>query len=181
VRRMVVDACVLINLLATNRIAEIAASNDAAIVIVREVADETFFLRPDNPADERSPVDLGSLCSTGTIEVLDLDEDELALFVAYAAAVDDGEAASIAVSVRRGLPLATDDRGALRLIAREGLQLELHCTTAIMHRWAATITEAEVAAALAAIEDRASFIPGAADQHHLWWRSIRDRGTSPAS
>lgn len=178
---MVVDACVLINLLATNRIAEIAACNDAAIVIVREVADETFFLRPDNPAAERTPVDLNAMSTAGIIEVIDLDDDELALFVAYAAVVDDGEAATIAASLHRRLPLATDDRGALRLIARESLNLELHHTTEIMRRWAETgVPVAEVATALAAIELRASFIPGASDPNYTWWRSTCDEDVSPA-
>lgn len=87
-----------------------AARNDAAIVIVREVADEAFFLRPENPAAARRPVDLDALCTAGIIEVIDLDDDELDLFVAYAAVVDDGEAATISAGVRRALPVATDDR-----------------------------------------------------------------------
>jgi hypothetical protein len=169
---MLVDACVLINLLATDRIADIAARNDAAIVIVREVADEAFFLRPDNAGAARTPVDLNALCTAGIIEVIDLDDDELELFVAYAAVVDDGEAATISVGVRHALPVATDDRGARRLIARECLELELHNTTAMMRRWAETgVAAADVASALAAIEHRASFTPASGDPNYPWWRS----------
>lgn len=180
-RRMLVDACVLINLLATDRIADIAARNDAAIVIVREVADEAFFLRPDNPAAARTPVDLIALCTAGVIEVIDLDDDELELFVAYAAVVDDGEAATISVGVLRALPVATNDRGARRLIARENLDLELHDTAAMMRRWADTgVAVADVAAALAAIERRANFIPRVGDSSSTWWRATCDEDESQA-
>lgn len=170
-RRLLVDACVLINLLATDRLAEIAAANGFAVAIVRQVAEETFFLRQDDPGVGRTPVDLGAHCAAGTIEVIDLNDDELALFVAFAARVDDGEAATLAAAVNRGLPLATDDRGALNLMAREHPEVEPHRTTVLLRRWAATgASPTVIVSALGAVERRARFIPGVSDPDEAWWR-----------
>lgn len=170
-RRLALDACVLINLLATERMQHIAAACDARFVIVDEVASEAFFLRDEDVPEGRRAVDLAALVTAGELEVIAPNDTELDAYVAYAMRVDAGEAASIAVAAARGWPLATDDRAALRLLGELGLVDERHTTPSLMRMWAANETAATVAAALRAIEHLARFVPGDHDPDAAWWRA----------
>ena len=157
--RLALDACVLINLCATERTAEIAATLNVRFVVPRQVSDETFFLRPPNGIGEpRIAIELDALVDEGALEIVDLSSDELIIFVAAAARLDDGEAAVLSVAVHRGLALATDDRAALRLIAVRHPTLKTVSTSQLMRRYCeqAPLAADEAAACVVAIEARAS-------------------------
>jgi len=175
------DACVLINLCATDRVAEIATTLDVRFVIARQVSDEAMYLRPP-PACEQppTPIDVAGLAADGTVEIVDLRREELVTFVAAAGTLDDGEAATLAISIHRGLKLATDDRAALRLIASEHPELNVVRTSQLMRGYSerAGLSAAQVAAYLAAIEHRASFVPSPSDPTAEWWSLKRRHGTS---
>ena len=76
-RRLPTDACVLINLCATDRLGEIAASLSVRFVVVEQVADETFYLRSELGAQEpRTLVDLETFIAQGVIEIVSLEDHE---------------------------------------------------------------------------------------------------------
>ena len=137
-RRLILDACVLINLLATAQLRQVAAACQARFVLVQEVATETFFLRDDAAPEGRTKVDLDLLIAAGDLEVVALDPNEFDAYVGYAARVDDGEAASIAVADARNWPLATDDRAALRLLDDIHVVQQRYTTPSLLRIWAAT-------------------------------------------
>lgn len=172
------DACVLINLCATDHVEAIARTLDIQFVVAREVSGEALYLRPaDLTTQELVPIRLEPLIADRVLEVTDLRSDELATFVAAAALLDDGEAATLALAVHRHPNLATDDRAALRLIAAEYRELQVHSTSQLLRRYceAASVSPEHAAACLTAIEQRASFIPGAADPELTWWQATTKR------
>ncbi|MGH8984312.1 MAG: hypothetical protein ACRDY6_10625 [Acidimicrobiia bacterium] len=108
-RSVPLDACVLINLYATARFAEIAQANGVQFAAVREVASETFFVGGAAERD-RTSADLSGSIESGDLTVLDMTEEEQSTFIELVVELDDGEAATLAVAVHRQLPVATDDR-----------------------------------------------------------------------
>jgi predicted nucleic acid-binding protein len=176
-RRLSIDACVLINLCATGRLHDIASNLDACFIVVQEVASESFYLSSTGKRDDRlTPIDLDGLLANGLIELTSLDGDEFTTFVRVAERLDDGEAATLALALHRGLPLATDDRAALRLIDADYPRMEVLSTSQIIRRYCerARLSSVDVAGCLNAIEQRASFVPPDRDPEVEWWRSARE-------
>jgi predicted nucleic acid-binding protein len=172
------DACVLINLCATDRFAEITATLDVRFVIARQASDEVIYLRPPAGCEQSpTPIDVAGLAEAGIVEIADLRSDELATFVAAAAHVDDGEATTLALAIHRGLCIATDDRAALRVIGAEHPHLGVVSTSQLLRRYCdrAGLSAAQAAACLAAIEGRACFVPPASDPEILWWQQTYGR------
>ena len=119
---LLLDACVTINLVAAGPIHQIARSVGRSCLITRQAANEVGHLRETTDGETRvTPVNLTDHVQTGAFEIIDLAPDEIPLFVELASLVDDGEASTIAVAIKRGIPLATDDRKARRLCAERGL------------------------------------------------------------
>jgi predicted nucleic acid-binding protein len=89
--------------------------------------------------------------------------------------VDDGEAATIALAVHRGLQLATDDRKARKLCT--GLDIpEPRRTLALLRAYADALTlrPDQLRDLLINIRDRASFQPPRSDPDHKWWQDSID-------
>ena len=104
------------------------------------------------------------------VQILELESAETALFVALAAEIDDGEAATLAIARERGLDVATDDRKARRVAQRLNLPEPVR-TSRLLHDYcsAANLPESEVAEVLRATEQRARFRPPVSDPLHPWW------------
>lgn len=172
-RAQILDACVLINLLASGEVEGIlrAAARDS--FICSAVEGESIYLRTEDPAAPLEAVDLGSLVASGLLTVCRLEgASEAELYVDYAGALDDGEAMSLAVALSRGFILATDERKARRLFLEAAADpLRLVSTSDLLRSWA----EAEAARggrlkeALLRIEKRARYQPPVTDANHQWW------------
>ncbi len=176
-RRETLDACVLINLYATGRLGEIAVALNVRWVIAREVSEESFYLREDTEqGGGRTAVDLEHLVAEGVLEVVELEEAELTTFVEIAAEVDEGEAATIAIASQRGLPIATDDRAALRLLAAGYPDVEVLRTSELLRAFVtrAELSPLETAECIRRIESLASFFPGRHDPEYEWWHEARE-------
>lgn len=173
--RLVLDACVLINLCATRRLASIATELNVSLVITREVAAETLYVLEGGDGEAlRSRIHIEELVEHETIEVVDLDDASLPTFVSLAARLDDGEASTVALAVRHGLPLATDDRAALRLIDAEYPTLEVLSSAQVMRQYCerAGLSRHESRSLLNAIANHASYVPSLRDPEGSWWRSV---------
>ncbi len=172
---LLLDACVAINLAATERLQHIAQTMGVTFTFARQAAAEVGHLRDATDKSVRLiPIDLGQY-DTQTVEIIDLTPAEYGTYVNLARKVDDGEAATITLAIERGLQLATDDRKARRLCAE--LQIpEPQRTLGILHTYAdaARLQHARLQDLLVGIRDRASFQPPRSDPDHKWWHDIID-------
>src|SRR5919108_3941785 len=96
---LALDADVLMNLLATDRLEEILASNGWRGVVCPRTQAETVYLNPRASGASRETIDLGPHVASGTLIGTTLSEDETATYVRLAADVDDGEAQVLAVGL----------------------------------------------------------------------------------
>jgi predicted nucleic acid-binding protein len=168
---LLLDACVTINLVAAAPIHQIARCVGHSCLITRQAANEVGHLRDTIDGEIRvTPVDLTEHVQTGAFEIIDLAPDEIPLFVGLAGLVDDGEASTIAVAIKRGIPLATDDRKARRLCAERGLDLPTGTVTLIRRYCEAqALDPAHVSDLLRRISSRASFQAPRGDPDLKWW------------
>jgi len=176
---LALDACSLLNLVATGRFGEIAQALPALFIAERRAAGEIRYIRrggsgPD--AFERDPIDLGTLETAGFLTIHDLaTPEELADFVAFAAEMDDGEAATGALARSRGAVLVSDDRKARQVFSAPSLRLNLRTTSEIIKAWADRRgpDPADLARVLLDVETRARFRPARSDPLFQWWESAR--------
>jgi predicted nucleic acid-binding protein len=174
---LLLDACVTINLVAAGPVHQVARSVGRSCLITRQAANEVGHLRETTNGETRvTPVDLNDHVKAGAFEIIDLVPDEVPLYVELASLVDDGEASTIAVAIKRGIPLATDDRKARRLCAERGLDLPIG-TVALIRGFceAQTLDHAHVARLLQRISSRASFQAPRSDPDLKWWNDIQRR------
>jgi predicted nucleic acid-binding protein len=168
---LLLDACIAINLAATDHFHRIAATANVTFVLTQQAAVEVGYLRDlHNGEVVATRINLSQHSTNGTIQIVNLDPAEYPLYLELARIVDDGEAATIAVAALRNLPLATDDRKARRLCAERQIPEPLRTLT-LIHAYADTaqLPPAEIRRLLIKIRDRASFQPQRADPDHKWW------------
>jgi predicted nucleic acid-binding protein len=168
---LLLDACVTINLVAADPIHQIARSIGRSCLITRQAANEVGHLRDTANGETRlTPVNFTDHVQSGAFEIIDLAPDEIPLFVELASLVDDGEASTIAVAIKRGMPLATDDRKARRLCAERRLDLPTG-TVALIRRYceARALDHTHISHLLQRISSRASFQAPRGDPDLKWW------------
>jgi len=172
------DACCLINLYATRIIERVLGAVPYQFAIVDIVTGESLFVRRGGTGDdagERDAIPLHALLSQGVLrEVTSSSPQEVSLFVQLAAQVDDGEAMTCAIAIRRGHAVATDDRKTLRVLRQHHPEVQILTTASIIKSWtdAEQPSSNEIAAVLRAIRERARFMPSRDDPLHAWWSAF---------
>jgi len=170
-RLLLLDACVAINLAATDQLAGVAETLALTFILTRQAAVEVGHLRDTIDGElVATPINLSQHQSDPVLQFTDLEPSEYDLYVQLAALVDDGEAATIAVAIHRHIQLATDDRKARSLCVQRGLTEPLR-TLALVHSYAdmAGLDHGETRELLIKIRDRASFQPPRTDPDQKWW------------
>lgn len=172
---ILLDACAVINLFATRRMHDVLTAVPGTIAIAEMVARESQFVRRGgsrDDADERDPVDLEAMMSSGLITVLTSDaEAELLTYLDFTLEVDQGEAMTAALAIHRRATVVTDDRKAIRLlIARD---VPIRSTLEIVRTWADQTRASRrlQSELLANIRERARYEPGRDHPHRLWWET----------
>lgn len=169
----IIDACVLINLLATEELEAILGAAKKPSLICSIVENESIYLRTGDPRNPKEPINLEPFINDGVLSVCEIEsEKEESLYVDFASALDDGEAMTLAIAIGRKLDLATDDRKARRLFLNEIADSKrLISTSALIRQWAAAedISAMKLKETLARIQNRASYRPPTDDRHHRWW------------
>ena len=175
---LLLDASCLLNLYATGRIMEIAASLPWQLSVVDYVMEqEALYVRTIGASGEEEtvPVDLSPLVEEGLLLVLRLGAPgEEASLVELAAVVDDGEAVTGAIALNRGYSVAIDDRKARRVLGEKAPGMRLVSTLELMRRWDQSVTTEEVGRALRAMQHRARYIPGQQDPLYAWWHDMME-------
>lgn len=169
---LLLDAYIAINLAATDRLHDVAEALGATFALTQQTAAEVGYLRDVvNGELVVTPINLSQYTSHGIVQIIDLDPSEYPLYLELASIVDDGEASTIAVAVRRGLQLATDDRKARGLCAERHTPEPLR-TLALLHTYTDTarLSSIRIRELLIKVRDRASFQPPRSDPDHKWWQ-----------
>ena len=169
---LLLDACVVINIAASGiDPRDLAETNGYTFVAVSIIALDALFLDAGIEIDARGIIDLEQWSFQGMITLTQLNPIELGYFVALARELDDGEAATLAAAVCRGLPVATDDRKAIRVAGEQDPPVTVVSTSTLLRTWArdTSTPRQDVSEALRNIEVRASFLPNRSDPNRSWW------------
>lgn len=172
-RPLILDACVLINLAASRRLQTVVSAGGYRPIIARQAADEALGI--ENVDGTREAIDCEGLAIEGVAEIWGCVDEELITLIDLAQFLGEGEAASLALGLSRGVAVATDDRPARRAARRLDPPVELVSTSQLLRAWATTVTSAEVSEAIGLIESRASFRPPRVDPNSGWWDAARRR------
>jgi len=168
----VIDTCVLINLLATDRVGEIVQAISPCRLVCPGVSSESLYLRSTEPDGPPQPVDLEPLFHQNVFTACPLNSDaEEELYVGYSLELDDGEAMSLAIAHARNIALATDDHKARRLAEENAPAISLISTPQIIRAWAENRDPADVASVVRAVHSRARFCPSDHDPWLEWWNT----------
>jgi hypothetical protein len=168
------DACCLINLLATDKLEEILRLLPFRFATSRLIA-ETEVVAVGRESGLSKSQEIKSSAILGELEDLELldlsTEEELGEFVRFAIELDDGEASICALALAKGGGLATDDRKALRIFHREAPQALTIQTPELLYEWArlSQATHADIKRVLMAVRRRASFYPRKDAFRSDWW------------
>jgi hypothetical protein len=166
---------VLLNLLATDCPASIAAVTGWQFAICPAVRDEAKKLR-DSQNGEMVEVDIGPRIGFGILQVLELSGGkEQTHYVEQSIVVDDGEAMSIAIAAHRHLGLATDDKQAANHARRTFPDIHLWSTPEIVKKWteAGNVDAEFLGNAIRLIEIRSRYFPSKSHAPAEWWRQVK--------
>ena len=176
---IILDASCAINLYATGRLREIAATLDHRLFVADYVLErEILYVRApsaDVYGEDLEPVNLSPLIDDELIQVMRLERlDEQATFVQLASLIYDGEAMTGALALHRGCSVAIDDRKARRAFARHIPSVSLLSTLELLRMWdeAAAPSNVELREAMVRMRFGASYIPGRRDPLYDWWDEI---------
>jgi predicted nucleic acid-binding protein len=169
----IIDACVLINLLATGELKNILDSVGRDSLICAVVQKESIYLKTNDPNSPKELIDLTPFLNDRTISVCEIQgHDEELLYVDLASVLDDGEAMTLAIAINRKLFVVTDERKARRLFLEQTADPKyLISTSDIIRHWARNkrISASKLRDVLRNVEARASYRPPQIDRNQKWW------------
>jgi predicted nucleic acid-binding protein len=174
-RLTLLDACAVINLYATERIAEIVECIEGRVGIASIVRGEALYVAGPEELEDREIIDLSELADTGLIEILSPETDgELYSFLDFAIDLDDGEAMTLALAMHRDAVVVTDDRKAIQLA---GDSIATVPSLETIKVWFETqeISAEQQRDILGAVQTRASYTPGRNHPLRNWWDRILDQ------
>jgi len=170
----VMDACCLINLFAAGDLVSLLTAIGGEFHVPEIVIGETLYVIEEDPGSEagttQRQIDLGPALTAGVLHRCRLEnEDEKELFVGFAAEVDDGEAACLAIAKARGFRVATDDRKAQRLAGNSAITVVT--TPELIKGWADAIgaSDEQLRSVLRGIRRSACFLPRKGAVLYQWW------------
>ncbi len=190
---VVLDACCLINLVASAKILAPAPLADPTrrklkkpgapsrgsalkwnLHVPTKVKSEARFIRQPDKHDAtklvQAEIDLAPLFEKAILLECDLQLGlETDLFVEFATKLDDGEAVCLAIAKERGWHMASDDRPTEKLAKEHGVSLVT--TPEIVKHWALSTkaTEEEIGRVLRNIETYAHYFPRKSLPLYKWW------------
>jgi predicted nucleic acid-binding protein len=184
-RAVVVDACCVLNLLATGRELDVLRACDVELIISEQAHGEALFLHTPPDVDgvrSKQPASTERLRAAGRLQIWSLETEPLiAAFVACAAQLRDEDASCVALAGVLGVPLLSDD-GKERRIAREQYPgIALLSTLGVLHeamRLLAT-PEHELLALVTDLRWRGNFAPPRKDPLSPWYAELLRRAGVP--
>ena len=173
---MILDACCMINLAASDYMESILYALPTQKTISRYVREkEVRYVYGDS--GEQISIDLQPLLDNTLLHLVDLeseDEQQTVVQLAYLSngKMGNGEAISASIALHRDWTFATDDRDAILLLQQHQPQLHLVTTPDLLKYWASVdiLSDDAVREVLEKIYRRARYKPYV--DHHLeqWWQ-----------
>ncbi|MCP2335248.1 hypothetical protein [Actinomadura rupiterrae] len=174
--RILLDACVALNLEATGEFDAISHALGVMFAMPAKAAEEVLYLIDLVDGEKtKTLINLSSHVEKETLELLLLSPGaETATFVDLATKVEDGEAQCLALAKHRRLAFATDDHAALKAAARIGLPAATS-TPRLLRNYVdqAGLSQQETGLMLLAVESRARFRPPPGHADFAWWTTRR--------
>lgn len=175
---IILDACCVITLFASQRFRGIVEAIPAQVAACRYVVEKEAGFVYDGPEEnirsEKVPIDLNPCVEEGLVHVSTLrSEDEMGTFVRLAGRMDDGEARTLALATHRNWMIATDDHRAIR--GARDAELQVITTPEIIRHWANT-TNADaniLAQVLTDVESRGAYSIGRRHDLYHWWHKYK--------
>lgn len=170
-----IDACCLIDLLASGEMEAILRASGFAWQLPSAVQGEVRYRRQHDPAKPGKIVtvaaDLTSLIASGLLTVCDpATQKELDRYTYYATMFrSDGESMCLALAEQRAWVVATDDRRAIRVAQQAGLSV-VSCPQ-LVKAWADATTpdQPTLVRILQDIQVFAQFRPNPSMPEYQWW------------
>ncbi|MEX2139676.1 MAG: hypothetical protein WD894_10470 [Pirellulales bacterium] len=170
-----IDACCLIDLLASGEAEEILRASGFTWNLPAAVQAEVHYRRVHDPAQPGQtimvPVDLSPMIGAGLLTVCGPQtQQELDQFTQYATIFrSDGEAMCLAIAGERKWIVATDDRRAIRIAHQAGLTVV--SSPELVKAWADATSPDQVALerVLQDIQVLAQFKPNPTMPEFQWW------------
>ncbi len=173
---LILDACCVINLVASTHVEEIVTSLQAHVAIATYVQEQEVL------SVGGSIQSLGNSKGITELEILERrglltyeapqDEAELVNYVNYAAAFgDDGEAVTCAIAVARRWAIATDDRKPINFLRRTVPHIPVVTTLDIIKYWSeqAQSSAANLSMVLRNISTYGRYNPSRGHHLYAWW------------
>jgi predicted nucleic acid-binding protein len=177
-RRLVIDSCCMLNLLATRREVEIVQSLSVLLLDTEKVSREPMFLStpPDKDGIRRKEnASTIRLRTAGCLETHALDSDALIdAFVACAERIKDTDASCIALAGVLQIPLMTDDRKERKVATDIFPGIELVSTLDLVHDAASTLgwSKDELTRVAVDLRWRGNFAPPKRDPRGDWYLTL---------
>ena len=175
---LVLDACCVINLFASRHLAEILAVLGRPVAVAAYVANEEALYIYGGPADNirhtREEIELKPLIDANVLTVASLaGEQEQETFVSLARVLDDGEAMTAALAIRRGWSIATDDGRATNYLTAHCPLVDILTTPALLRQWVelAQPSRQIIRDTLESVRLRANYNVGPKHSLYAWWQS----------
>lgn len=135
---VVVDACVTLNLLATQHEVEVVEALGLHLLLPERAAREVQYLWTPEDKDGvryKVPASLERLLQSGRLELRTAEDDDVWMeaWFDFSAHIDDADAACLSLAGVLGLPLLTDDRKASRLAREATPPIALRSTLELLH------------------------------------------------
>ncbi len=174
---LAVDACCLLNLLATSREVEIVTALGVVLVTTAHARSEVQYL--GGPSDDegrptRIPTSTSSLERDGQLVVTALDAAATEVFVQAAEQLRDADASVVALAASQNLPLASDDRRLRKVVQSTFPTIELHGTLGIVRTAAARAgwDDETLRAVARHLRTRGHFQAPKGDPDHAWFAAL---------
>ncbi len=171
----IIDACCLIDLLASGQAEAILRATGHSWHLPSSVQAEVQYVRQYDPEKlgsyQNVPVDLTPFVTSGVLTICQPDDaQEQTVYVQSATLFrSDGEAACLAMAKCRGWTVATDDRRAIQIARKAGVTV-VSCPE-LVRQWAdvAKREQATLCKVLQNIQVLAQFKPNPAMPDYQWW------------
>lgn len=165
----VVDACCLINFVATDCLSDVIRNSGLRWHVPPMVLQEVVYVADDDESPRSAAELLQLQFDLGALAKCQLEAPEQSLFLKLAVDLADGEAAALSIAATRGWWLATDDRKAIRLAHEH--QVSVITTPQLARRWAehSAASPNLIHDTLSRIRTRAHFLPRRDAPEYIWW------------
>lgn len=175
---LILDACCIMNLYASNYITDIIASIAESIAVaayVKDIEALTVYKHSKKHAMEKEPINLNPLIDRKLLTVVNLDTEAEKLSFANLATqrLDDGEAITLSIAIHRNWAIATDDKLAIRLCNNQFPHIQCLSTPELLKHWVETAKPKpnSIKNALHNIENRANYLLGRQHPFYTWWET----------